>query len=732
MSRSSSLPTWTTPLLLVAYATDLFAERPPYDVFPPADPPYYRVRYEAGARPGELVYPVNYTIWIPKGVKTLRGVIVHQHGCGEGSCKSGLTGAYDLHWQALARKHDCALLAPSYEQPDKADCQMWCDPRNGSAATFQQCLADLGAKSGHPELPKIPWALWGHSGGGQWAGGMVLLKPERVAAAWLRSGVPVLQAKPEHPTIKAYTLPDAALTVPLMCNLGTKEGVTVKDGRFAGVWPANEAFFKAVRAKGGLIGVAIDPLSSHECGNQRYLAIPWLDACLSARLPKVSGAALRAVPADQAWLAPITGALAVPAAKFAGDPLTAAWLPSAPIAKAWMQYVKDTAVTDDTPPPAPLNLRVKGNELTWEAEADLESGLASIIIERDGQFLAQVPEHGKNPFGRPLFQNLQYSDTPTQPLVRMRYTDTKAAAGKTHSYRVIAVNTVGAKSTPSTAAVTGSAPTEPKVYRGLAYSEPKNKFQMLDIFAPTEGKNHPVVIYVHGGGWHSGDKAEVHNKPQALTDRGFVLASINYRLWTPPWSKSFPGTVTLKHEAQDVAKAIRWLHDHAGDYGGDPAAMVVMGHSAGAHLSALVCTDERYLKAEGLSLADIKGCVPIDGDSHDLPMHMKANAGKKVAATDRERFGAEELQKELSPVMHVAKGKKIPPFLILHIVDPDHPETQAQAERFAQVLRAAGVPAKTHGAAGKDHSTLNNDLGLADDKPTQEMFEFLSQLSRRH
>src|SRR5262249_50745320 len=103
----------------------------------------------------------------------------------------------------------------------------------------------------------------------------------------------------------------------------------------------------------------------------------------------------------------------------------------------------------------------------------------------------------------------------------------------------------------ATAVVTGSAPTEPKVYRELAYSEPKNKFQTLNIVAPAEGQNHPVVIYVHGGGWHSGDKAEVHNKPKALTDRGFVLASINYRLWTPPWSKGFPGTVTLTHEAQD-------------------------------------------------------------------------------------------------------------------------------------------------------------------------------------
>jgi acetyl esterase/lipase len=277
----------------------------------------------------------------------------------------------------------------------------------------------------------------------------------------------------------------------------------------------------------------------------------------------------------------------------------------------------------------------------------------------------------------------------------------------------------------------GSARPEPQVYRDLAYSEPKNKFQTLDIFSPAEGNNHPVVIYVHGGGWHSGDKADVHNKPKALAGRGYVLVSINYRLWTPPWSKGFPGTVTLKNEAQDVAKAIRWVHDHARDYGGDPAALFVIGHSAGAHLSALVCTDEHYLKAEGLSLANIKGCVPIDGDSHDLPMHMKANAGKKVEATDRERFGGENLQKELSPVMHVAKDKNIPPFLILHIVDRDHPETQSQAERFAQVLRAAAVPARTYGAAGKDHSTLNNDLGLPDDKPTSELFEFLSRVSRR-
>ncbi|MCF7765000.1 MAG: hypothetical protein K9N62_15130 [Verrucomicrobia bacterium] len=438
-------------LLLLVVATSLFAQQPPYDVFPEAEAPYYRVRYEASNHPNELVFPANFTVWIPPGLKTVRGVIVHQHGCGEGSCKSGLTGAFDLHWQALARKHDCALLSPAYEQPDKADCQMWCDPRNGADAAFQKGLADLGVKSGHPELAKVPWALWGHSGGGHWAGGMVLLHPERVAAAWLRSGVPILKSDPARGGTKAHTLPVSALRVPMMCNLGTREGFTDPTSRFAGVWPANLTFFTEVRSKGGLVGVAVDPLTSHECGNQRYLAIPWLDACLRARLPLEVGGPLRSMSAEDSRIAPLPlpgGDPVVPvsSAQFKGAQENSVWLPNSAIAVAWLQYVGGSTVSDVTPPPAPTNLRVAGNELTWDAVADPESGLAHFIIERDAKVLATVPENGKNPFGRPVFQNLLYSDTPTQPLVRMQFTDATAVAGEAHQYRVMAVNTVGLRS----------------------------------------------------------------------------------------------------------------------------------------------------------------------------------------------------------------------------------------------------------------------------------------------
>jgi len=436
-------------LLLVLLAGTVSAQEGPYANPLVANPPYYRVRYEGSSQEGELVYPVSFTVWIPPGVKMLRGLIVHQHGCGEGSCKSGQTGAFDLHWQALAKKHDCALMGPCVEQPDKANCQLWCDPRNGSDVSFQRSLTELGALSSHPELATVPWALWGHSGGGHWAGGMTLLHPDRVAAAWLRSGVP--QVTSTGGQLTPYVISDATRQVPVMCNLGVNEGVIDKTSRFAGVWPGVEAYFLATRAKGGLVGLSVDPLSSHDVGNQRYLAIPWFDACLTARLPAKAGDPLRPMSQEESYIAPLLPAepkvaLPVAAVKFTGDLEKSVWLPNEAVAIAWTQYVTDAVVGDTTPPPAPTNLSVTGNVLTWSAEADLESGLASFIIERDGEVLAHVPEHAKNPFGRPIFQNLSYSDTPTQPLVEMRFTDTKAETGKTYQYKVVAVNTLGLKS----------------------------------------------------------------------------------------------------------------------------------------------------------------------------------------------------------------------------------------------------------------------------------------------
>jgi acetyl esterase/lipase len=257
---------------------------------------------------------------------------------------------------------------------------------------------------------------------------------------------------------------------------------------------------------------------------------------------------------------------------------------------------------------------------------------------------------------------------------------------------------------------------EPIVQRDIPYAEPKNERQTLDVYAPREGKNHPVVLWIHGGGWEVGDKKDVGEKPRAFVDREFVFVSTNYR---------FVPNVPMREIPRDIARAVRWVHDHARVYGGDPNRILVMGHSAGAQLAALVSTDERYLKAEGFSLSILKGCVPVDGDTYDVPMQVTMVEQRRMEIY-RAKFGDEASQKDLSPVTHVARGKGIPPVLVLHVAR--HPETTAQSRRLVEALRAAGVKASSYPAEGKTHGTINSDLGKSGNEPTDVLFGFVEDV----
>ncbi len=260
------------------------------------------------------------------------------------------------------------------------------------------------------------------------------------------------------------------------------------------------------------------------------------------------------------------------------------------------------------------------------------------------------------------------------------------------------------------------------IKRDIPYADPPQERQILDIYAPSGAKNLPVVFWIHGGGWQTGDKSDVQLKPQAFMDKGFVFVSTNYRLLP----KVDMGTLI-----RDVAKAAGWVHKHIAEYGGDPKRMFVMGHSAGAQLAAIICTDDRYLKAEGVPLADIKGCVPVDGDTFDVPAiiataeaRWKAHDLPRAKFGHREKFGNDpEKHKDFSAVTHVAKGKDIPPFLILYV--SGHPDTTAQAQRLANALKESGIPVTHFGGRETTHNKLNNDLGKPDDPATKALFEFV-------
>src|SRR3954466_12811975 len=201
------------------------------------------------------------------------------------------------------------------------------------------------------------------------------------------------------------------------------------------------------------------------------------------------------------------------------------------------------------------------------------------------------------------------------------------------------------------------------IKRNIPYADPSHERQVLDIYAPPNAKNLPVVFWIHGGGWQAGDKSDVNLKPQWFMDHGFVFVSINYRLWP---------NVDMATLHGDVAKSFGWVHKHIAEYGGNPNRVIVGGHSAGAQLAAILCTDERYLKSEGISFDVLLGCVPVDGDTYDVPAmietaetRLRVHGFPPPKQGHRIKFGDTlDKQKDFSAVTHIAGGKGIPPFLI--------------------------------------------------------------------
>jgi arylformamidase len=252
--------------------------------------------------------------------------------------------------------------------------------------------------------------------------------------------------------------------------------------------------------------------------------------------------------------------------------------------------------------------------------------------------------------------------------------------------------------------------------------------QVLDVYAPAGAKNLPVVFWIHGGGWQSGDKTMVALKPKAFTDAGFLFVSINHRLLP---------SVDMGAITRDVASALGWVHKNIAAHGGDPNRLLVMGHSSGGQLAALMCTDDRYAKAEGFSLTIIKGCVPIDADTFDVPAiievaETRARAHQLPLPTygHRKKFGDDPAKhRDFSAVTHVAPDKGIPPFLILHMAG--HPDTSAQAQRLANVLQAAGIPVKVVAGRETTHASINDNIGVPNDPVTKELFAFVADVLKR-
>lgn len=264
----------------------------------------------------------------------------------------------------------------------------------------------------------------------------------------------------------------------------------------------------------------------------------------------------------------------------------------------------------------------------------------------------------------------------------------------------------------------------PKAPGGETISYGSNALQNLDVWRAKEAKGRaPLVVFVHGGGWKRGskDNATGSFKPKHYPGEGYAFASINYRL-VPD--------ATVEQQAADVASAVKALVDRADSLGIDRRRIVLMGHSAGAHLVALVGTDERYLKGAGLSFADIAGVIPIDGAAYDVPAQMQ-DGPPIMQATYKQAFGTDPArQKALSPTLRAA-APNAPQFLLLHVQRPDGVR---QATALGNALRAAGTRVELGSFPGEGlqgHAEINRRLGDPTYAPTATVDAWLRRVFGR-
>ena len=246
------------------------------------------------------------------------------------------------------------------------------------------------------------------------------------------------------------------------------------------------------------------------------------------------------------------------------------------------------------------------------------------------------------------------------------------------------------------------------VYSNIPYGV--NERQVMDIYSPSaQSQDAPVIFMVHGGAWRIGDKASktvVKNKVDHWVSKGFVFISINYRL--------IPNAYPVE-QAEDVKKALRFAQQNLGKWGGSPESIVMMGHSAGAHLVSLIAA------TPDATLAPWLGTIALDTAAYDVDKIMNANPRRLY----KKAFGKEaEYWAEASPTLVI--NQKIRPFLAVCSSKRKDGSCE-EAGRFTEKANTLGARAKLL-PVNLSHRNINKKLGK-NNCYTQSIDDFLISLS---
>lgn len=247
----------------------------------------------------------------------------------------------------------------------------------------------------------------------------------------------------------------------------------------------------------------------------------------------------------------------------------------------------------------------------------------------------------------------------------------------------------------------------------LSYGEGPRR--TLDVYRPeTRPTRAPVIVFFYGGGWSSGAKGDYTFAGDAFAAQGFVTFVPDYRIYP---EVRFPDFV------EDAASALRWVQANAARYGGDPNRIVLVGHSAGAHIAMLAALDPRYAEQANFDRSAIRGVVGIAGpygfDNFNMPLL-------------RNVFGSAEEPMSTMPVHFV--GRDAPPILVLH-GDRDRRVPVMSTQRMFNVANSAGQQAEIKIYPGIDHPGIMQAVAVArrDEAPVlRDTVEFARRVTGVH
>ncbi len=246
----------------------------------------------------------------------------------------------------------------------------------------------------------------------------------------------------------------------------------------------------------------------------------------------------------------------------------------------------------------------------------------------------------------------------------------------------------------------------------VKYGDEATPWRLLDVYSAQADGPRPCAIFVHGGGWTKGDKRVGGVTAKSFTDQGITFISVAYRLEGKdgddlPW----PGN------ASDIAAAVGYVLDHADDLNIDPTRVTLMGHSAGAHLAAIVATDAAHLQAVDHSPAELWACVPIDGAGYDLM--DRTDDGPVVGRIYEGAFGTDAgVHEAASPTLAARRAATeetavCPRWLLLHA--GRRPASRLQSQALRDAVISADAHAATMHNPDEDHGGAYRSLANADD-----------------